>query len=52
MPCAVELRDASRFYGEVRALDHVAVAINEGEFFSMLGPSGSGDHLPAADCRF
>ena len=42
MPFAVELIDVSRSYGKVRALDHVTVAINEGEFFSMLGPSGSG----------
>lgn len=42
MSPAVELIDVSRFYGKVRALDHVTIAINEGEFFSMLGPSGSG----------
>ncbi len=42
MSAAIELNDVSRFYGEVGALDHISLAVGEGEFFSMLGPSGSG----------
>jgi putative spermidine/putrescine transport system ATP-binding protein len=42
MPVAIEFKDVSRHYGDVRALDRVSFAVQEGEFFSMLGPSGSG----------
>jgi putative spermidine/putrescine transport system ATP-binding protein len=39
---AVELREVTRTYGEVRAADCVSMAVAPGEFFAMLGPSGSG----------
>jgi putative spermidine/putrescine transport system ATP-binding protein len=39
---AIELRDASRAFGTVVALDRVSLAIVPGEFFALLGPSGSG----------
>ena len=42
MTVAIELRDVSRIYGAVRAVDGVNLAIDSGEFFAMLGPSGSG----------
>lgn len=42
MTIAVEFEQVSRFYGAVRAVDHVSLAIPDGEFFSLLGPSGSG----------
>lgn len=42
MPVAIEFKDISRHYGEVKALDGVSFTVQEGEFFSMLGPSGSG----------
>jgi putative spermidine/putrescine transport system ATP-binding protein len=42
MPAAVTLRNVSRHFGAVRALDDVSLDIGEGEFFAMLGPSGSG----------
>ncbi|MCK0143901.1 ABC transporter ATP-binding protein [Aliiroseovarius sp. F20344] len=42
----VELEDISRVYGEgeiaVRALDHVDLTIESGEFTAIMGPSGSG----------
>jgi len=42
MTAAIELRDASRAFGSVVALDHVSLSIAPGEFFALLGPSGSG----------
>jgi putative spermidine/putrescine transport system ATP-binding protein len=42
MPVAIEFKDVSRHYGDVKALDGVSFTVQEGEFFSMLGPSGSG----------
>ena len=42
MTPAIELRDASRAFGTVVALDRVSLAVVPGEFFALLGPSGSG----------
>lgn len=42
MSTAVEFKNISRVYGDIKAVDDVSMAIGEGEFFSMLGPSGSG----------
>jgi len=39
---AIELRDTSRAFGSVVALDRVSLTIAPGEFFALLGPSGSG----------
>jgi putative ABC transport system ATP-binding protein len=45
-PPVVELEDISRVYGEgdarVRALDHVNLTVQAGEFVALMGPSGSG----------
>ncbi|HSV75008.1 MAG TPA: ABC transporter ATP-binding protein [Chthonomonadales bacterium] len=42
----IEVRDLSKTYGagktEVRALRHVTLAIDRGEFVAIMGPSGSG----------
>ncbi|WP_417255235.1 ABC transporter ATP-binding protein [Celeribacter sp.] len=42
MTDAVTFRGVSRHFGTVKAVDHVDLAIHDGEFFAMLGPSGSG----------
>jgi putative spermidine/putrescine transport system ATP-binding protein len=42
MTPAIELRETSRAFGSVVALDRVSLAIAPGEFFALLGPSGSG----------
>ena len=39
---AVSLRGVTKRFGDVTAVDAVDLDIAEGEFFSMLGPSGSG----------
>ena len=42
MTTAIEFKNVSRQFGDVRAVDEVSFTVREGEFFSMLGPSGSG----------
>ena len=39
---AIEVRQASKRYGPVRALDAVSLTIECGEFFGLLGPNGAG----------
>ncbi|MGZ6340886.1 MAG: ABC transporter ATP-binding protein [Candidatus Limnocylindrales bacterium] len=39
---AIELRHATKRYGEAVALDDVSMTIAAGEFFCLLGPSGCG----------
>ncbi|MDR7554308.1 MAG: ABC transporter ATP-binding protein [Armatimonadota bacterium] len=41
-PPDVELREVSKTFGAVRAVDRVSLTIARGEFFSLLGPSGCG----------
>lgn len=42
IPLAVEMRDVTRKYGELRALDRLSLKIHEGEIFGILGPNGAG----------
>jgi putative spermidine/putrescine transport system ATP-binding protein len=39
---AVSLRGLRKSFGDVMAVDGIDLEISDGEFFSMLGPSGSG----------
>ena len=41
-PADIELRGLAKSYADVRAVDHIELAVERGEFFTMLGPSGLG----------
>ena len=38
----LELKDISKIYGELHALDHVSLTVEKGEWIAIMGPSGSG----------
>ncbi|MCX8126828.1 MAG: ATP-binding cassette domain-containing protein, partial [Dehalococcoidia bacterium] len=38
----VEATDLTKVYGDVTAVDHLNLRINEGEVFGFLGPNGAG----------
>ena len=38
----LELKDVSKIYGELHALDHVNLTVDTGEWVAIMGPSGSG----------
>ncbi|MDG6249809.1 ABC transporter ATP-binding protein [Methanocalculus sp.] len=46
MKAAIRFQDVTKIYslksGDVTALDHVSLSIEEGEFIAIMGPSGSG----------
>ena len=42
MTTVIEARDLSKTYGDVKAVDHVTLAVEEGALFGLLGPNGSG----------
>ena len=39
---AVEVRDLSKTYGDIRAVRNISFAVAQGEVFGMLGPNGAG----------
>ena len=38
----IHIRQVTKTYGDVHALDHVDIEVRSGEFLTLLGPSGSG----------
>ncbi len=42
MASLIEIDDATRSHGQVKALDGVCLAVEEGEWLVVMGPSGSG----------
>ena len=42
MSSAVSIRQVTKYFGHLRALDKVSLEIGEGEFFGLLGPNGAG----------
>src|SRR5437867_3462732 len=39
---SIELRNVTKQFGEVRAVNAVSFSVNEGELMALLGPSGGG----------
>ncbi|GAA3528081.1 ABC transporter ATP-binding protein [Aeromicrobium panaciterrae] len=42
MSAVVEIRDLSKRYGAVTAVDHVSLSVKRGEVYGFLGPNGAG----------
>ena len=42
MTTIIEVRDLSKTYGDVQAVNHVNLSVEEGALFGLLGPNGSG----------
>ncbi len=38
----LELKDVSKIYGSVKALQHIDLSVRQGEWLAVMGPSGSG----------
>ena len=39
---ALEVKDLTKSFGQLVAVDHVSFKVNQGEFFGFLGPNGAG----------
>ncbi len=39
---AVELREVTKRYNEIVAVNNISLSIDKGEIFALLGPNGSG----------
>jgi len=42
MGVVLELKNVSKYYGDLAAADNINIQVGQTEFFSLLGPSGSG----------
>ena len=38
----LSLRNVSKIYGELKALDQINLTVEKGEWIAIMGPSGSG----------
>ena len=38
----LEIKNVSKIYGDLHALDNVSLSVEEGEWVAIMGPSGSG----------
>jgi ABC-2 type transport system ATP-binding protein len=41
-PPAIEMQDLCKSFGSFQAIDHLSLAVQQGEIFGLLGPNGSG----------
>ncbi|MBE0697770.1 MAG: ATP-binding cassette domain-containing protein, partial [Anaerolineaceae bacterium] len=39
---SVEINHVTKSFGPIKAVDDVSLTVNQGEFFGLLGPNGSG----------
>ncbi len=46
----IEIKNLVKRYGNVVALDHLNLHIQEGEIYGLLGPNGSGKQRPSTVC--
>ena len=42
MNLAIETRDLSKTFGDIKAVDHLSLGVEEGEMFGLVGPDGAG----------
>ena len=42
MESAIEVKDLTKNYGEITAVDHISFEVRKGEIFGFLGPNGAG----------
>ncbi|MDI6848050.1 MAG: ABC transporter ATP-binding protein [Candidatus Bathyarchaeia archaeon] len=42
MEKVIEVKDLTKSYGEILAVDHISFEVTEGEIFGFLGPNGAG----------
>jgi len=42
MPAAIEIREVTKCYGRLTAVDHLSLEVGPGELFAFLGPNGAG----------
>jgi len=42
MPDVVTVENLTKSYGDLRAVDHISFAVQEGEIFGLVGPNGAG----------
>lgn len=42
MASAIEIRELTKYYGKVKAVDSLSLTIEDGEIFGLLGPNGAG----------
>ena len=44
---AISVKNVSKSYGRVKALDDVSFSVGKGEVFGLIGPDGAGKTCPA-----